>query len=237
MKHQILEELAKVQNAKKEFFQELFQEAPQELLDRCSIVTIKKDVRFVASRENVNKIWVLLSGTVKALEEYISGDVYIFTRFNAPEVFGEMEAVAEIPSFRASLIAETDCVFVTVPVSVYLQHLRNNSKVLYKRTQSMVKHVLDQERDNRIYLMLNGMDRLKLYFIQHYKLNKEKNICILASTRQQIADETGYSVKTVNRTIKKLEEENLLKIAGQKLLITEEQYLFMLKSIDEKVNY
>lgn len=237
MQHEILEKISKIENVKEEFFKELFKNAPQGLLDSCNVVTIKKDMRFVTTKENVNEIWVLLVGTVKALEEYISGDVYIFTRFNSPEVFGEMEAIADIPVFRASLIAEDDCVFVTVPVQAYLNYVRNNSKVLYERTQCILRRVLDQERDNRIYLMLTGVDRIKLYFIQHYELNKEKDMCILNNTRQQIADETGYSVKTVNRVIKKLQEQDLLRIEGQKLLITEEQHLSMLKSIGEKVNY
>ena len=194
-------------------------------------------MQFVTIQEDINTIWILLSGKVKALEEYSTGKIYIFQKFSAPEVFGEMEALSDIPYFRASLITETKCVFITVPVSVYLDFLRNHSEYLYKRTKVILKRVLDAERDNMMYLMLEGIDRIKLYFIQHYELSVKGDICILKITRQQIAEETGLSVRTVNRVIKKLKEQDLLKVKKQKIIITEKQYNSMVESVDEILGY
>ena len=44
--------------------------------------------RFVTADDPVECIWILLQGKVKAKEEYPSGDVYVFRKFTAPEVFG-----------------------------------------------------------------------------------------------------------------------------------------------------
>ena len=59
----------------------------------------------------------------------------------------------------------------------------------------------------------------------------------MKNTRQQISDETGYSVKTVNRVIKKLKEQELLTVVGQRIVINKTQYGKMLESIDDKVKY
>ena len=88
-----------------------------------------------------------------------------------------------------------------------------------------------------MYLMLEGIDRIKLYFIQHYELSVKGDICILKITRQQIAEETGLSVRTVNRVIKKLKEQDLLKVKKQKIIITEKQYNSMVESVDEILGY
>lgn len=237
MEHMIFEEIAKFPGAEKKYFEQLVQPASEIFLDSCNIVTIHEGKRFITAEENIDIVWILLLGQVRALEEYVSGDVYMFTKFHAPEVFGEMEMIAEIPRFRASLIAETDCVFVTVPISIYLQLLKNNSEILYSRIQIVLNRMFDEGRDNRTYLMLNGKDRIKLYFIQHYKLSESKGICMLKNTRKQIADETGYSERTVNRAIKRLSEQNFVKVVGQKIIITEIQYTSMLKSIEGKVAY
>lgn len=234
MAHKVLKEIEKFPNANSEYFKQLLQ---NDTLNYCKVITIGPGTRFVTSKEEVNKIWILLLGKVKALEEYTTGDIYIFQKFDAPEVFGEMEALAEIPNYRASLIAETKCIFITLPVIFYLRFLKENSEFLYKRTQATLKRVLDEERDNRIYLMLKGIDRIKLYFIQHYKLSESEEICILKTTRQQIADETGYSIKTVNRVLKKLKEQSFLNVVGQKILITENQYISMIDSIEEIDKY
>ena len=234
MVHKILKEIEEIPGAKNKYFTKLLQ---KDILDYCKVIKIESGARFVTSKEEVDKVWILLLGKVRALEEYTTGDIYIFQKFDAPEVFGEMEALAEIPHFRASLIAETECVFITLPVNIYLRFLKENSGFLYKRTQVIIKRVLDEERDNRIYLMLKGVDRIKLYFIQHYELSESGEVCILKTTRQQIADETGYSIKTVNRVMKKLKEENFLNITGQKILITESQYIKMIESIEEIEKY
>ena len=179
----------------------------------------------------------LLSGRVKALEEYITGDIYIFTRFNPPEIFGEMEAITDFPFFRASLITETDCICATIPVAMYLKYLQNNPDILYSRVQTILKRISNDQRDNRFYLMLSSTDRIKIYLVQHFKQSNNNESYVLRKTRQQIADETRYSVKTVNRVIKKLIEEDLLGTIGQKIVLTNKQYNILMKSINEKGNY
>lgn len=231
--HKILKQLSKVSMGNIQYFGQLFQEDAYPLLDRCKVVIIPKDTKFISSHDKINTIWILLYGNVKAVEEYSTGDIYIFQKFKAPEVFGEMEALSEISCYRASLITESECIFMKIPLALYIKFLKSNSEYLYLRTQDTLKRVLDDEREKRRYLKLNGIDRMKLYFIQYCQLNQKKGVCVIKNTRQQIADETGFSIKTVNRAIKKLKEQDLLKIQGQKILITDIQYDRMVKSMDE----
>lgn len=234
IEHPILEKIARFPMAQK-FFEQTFENASRVFFDNCNVVTIKEDTKFVTAEENIDTIWILLLGQVKVLEEYVSGDEYIFTRFDALEVFGEMEGLAGIQKFRASLITETDCVFVTVPLSIYLTLLKKNNEILYKRTQSILNYVLKEGRNNRIYLKLSAEDRVKLYLKQHYDLENVDGKSIFKITRQQIANETRYSVKTINRVIKKLRDQGLLEVSGQKLVMTENQYICLLKSLEENL--
>ncbi|HAE92440.1 Crp/Fnr family transcriptional regulator [Tissierella praeacuta] len=235
--HSILREISEISNTRISDFEELFQEDFYETLDHCQVVTVEAGVRFVAVDEVINTIWILLSGQVKALEEYSTGETYTFKKFPAPEVFGEMEALADITKFRATLITESQCVFLNIPVDIYQEFLKNNSQYLYRRTNIILKRVLDEQKHMRMFLMIKSIDRIKIYLIQHYQLYAKDHICILRITRQQIAEETGYAVKTVNRVIKKLEEQNLLKIEGQRIIITEIQYEKMFESVENYVNY
>lgn len=66
--------------------QKLFEQTfkmPQKFFYSCSVVTLQEETSFVAAEENIDKIWILLLGQVRVLEEYISGEEYIFTRFDA----------------------------------------------------------------------------------------------------------------------------------------------------------
>ncbi|HHT96742.1 MAG TPA: Crp/Fnr family transcriptional regulator [Clostridiales bacterium] len=237
MKNKIMDEIIKIEGADIEFFKIFFQHANDSFINLCNIKKIAKDIRFITVKEQIDKINILVSGRVKALEEYVTGDIYIFKSFNAPEIFGEMEAVAEIQEFRASLITETECVFVTIPTETYVKYLKNNTDILYTRMQAILKRITKNERENRVYLMLNAIDRIKLYFIHQFECSNSKNVCIIRKTRQIIADETGYSLKTINRVVKKLSQDNLITIEGQKIIINKKQYNEISKNIDEKVNH
>lgn len=237
MREEILYEIDKLTPKLKKYFEHLFQIESYEFLRTCKIVNIKENERFISTGENLDGIWVCISGVVKVMEEFKSGETYIFTRFTAPEIFGEMEALAEIPKFRASLVAETNCVFLVGSVDAYIKWVKNDARVLYERTQYLLKNVMDEGRSNRAYLLLNATERIKLYFLDHYIFSRGDKLCIIRDTRQQIADETGYSVKTVNRVIKKLKEQELITVEGQRILINRQQYSRILESMDEKVRY
>lgn len=233
--HSILREISEIPGIKNSDFEELFQENFYETLDHCQVVIVNAGVRFISVDEGISTIWVLLSGRVKALEEFTTGDIYTFKKFPAPEVFGEMEVLADINKFRATLVTEEECVFLNMPVGIYQDFLKSNSKYLYKRTNIILKRVLDEQKHMRMFLMIKSLDRIKIYLIQQYQLYVKNHICILKITRQQMAEETGYAVKTVNRIIKNLDAEDLLKIEGQRIIISEVQFEKMFKSVENYV--
>ncbi len=236
MEHPIFEKMARFPMAQK-LFEQTFKNASRVFFDNCNVVTLQEGTKFVTAEENIDTIWILLLGQVKVIEEYITGEEYIFTRFDALEVFGEIEGIAGVEKFRASLITETDCVFVTVPLLIYLHLLKKNNEILYERTHCILKYVLEEGKNNRKYLKMSAVDRVKLYLIQHYDSENADGRSIFKITRQQIANETRYSVKTINRVIKKLRDHGLLEISGQKLLMTESQYICLLKSLEENLGY
>lgn len=52
---------------------------------------------------------------------------------------------------------------------------------------------------------------------------------VINASRQEIAERSGLSIKTVNRAVKKMEENGFISRNGRKILISSEQY-FKIKS-------
>ena len=65
------------------------------------------------------------------------------------------------------------------------------------------------------------------FFVRNYNQQKQDNMAIFDISRQEIAERSGFSVKTVNRAVKKMEEEGYITQKGHKIIISEEQYLKM----------
>lgn len=219
----------------KEYLQQLFKNVP--IASRsCRIVNMEADTKFISANEPCNSIWVLIEGRVRAIEEQISGDVYAFTEFQAPELFGEMEVLAGIPYYKVTLSSASYCRFVVIPMNRYLGWIRNDAEALFLRVRTIMRHTLEASENDRSYLFLDGVNRLILYMTQYYRKNEENKVCTMQIKRQQIADETGFSTKTINRSIKKLSDKGLITLDGRKIVITEKQYEQLLELIDNKIN-
>lgn len=232
----ILKKLKNITTIQMEDLAELFCQEEKEILDKGKVLTLAPDQRFILVDEEIEFVWILLSGHVKGLEELYTGDIFAFNKFYAPEIFGEMEILSGIDCFKATLTTETACVFLLLPTGDYKEFLENNSKFLYKRTRIIMKRYFEDQKRLRTFLMIKAIDRIKIYLCSQYKYNCKGGRCTLRIPRQQIAEEIGYAVKTVNRTMKELENQDFLCIEGQKIMIDQEQYEKMRKTIENLVD-
>lgn len=218
-----------------DYLKQLFKSMPASVRS-CHVVKMKAYTKFISANDSCNEVWILIEGHVRAIEEQISGDIYVFSEFEAPEIFGEMEGIAGNSSYKATLVTSTDCQFIVLPMENYLNWIRNDSEALFSRAQIIMGGILDQAKKERVYLLLDGTDRLILYLTKYYQEHAKDQICSIRVSRQQIAEQTGFSIKTVNRSIKKLSDSHLITKKGGKMVISEIQYEQLLELADKKLS-
>ena len=107
------------------------------------------------------------------------------------------------------------------------------TRYLYTRASSYSRTCWRYRKPSAVYG--RAADRIKLYFVQYYRMHGGKGQCLLRLTRQQLADETGYSVKTINRVIRELKEAQLITQRGHTIAIDHEQYEKLLAGLDDLV--
>ena len=217
----------------RQFVEELFREEIEDILQTARLCKVECGKRFVTQQDHLGGVYVLLSGTVSVFEEYTTGNAYIFQENAAPDVFGEMESFAGLDYYVASLIAKTECLFLIIPVSVYMTYMETHPALFFLRSRQNFHSLLERGHDDRLNLQLQGVERVKLYLIRKYKKPETQQNYILSIPKQMIADETGFSLKTVQRSLKELREKEFVEIRGHKILISEEQYLQMLRSMEQ----
>ncbi len=216
----------------RQLLEQIFEKDTEAILKNARIQELTRGKKFVIQKDPLQAIYILVSGTVSVLEEYTDGNAYVFQENTAPTIFGEMESFAGMDCYIASLIAKTDCTFLVISKADYM-HFMNMHKELYlKRLREDLSSVLQRGHKDRWTLQLQGVERIRLYLIRNYKKTGINQPYELLTTRQSIADETGLSLKTVQRAIKELKEQGDLTTKGHKILISEQQYLQMLKDVE-----
>ena len=194
---------------KQEYMNVLFRNCTEEVKYYMSIVEVDADQIFIKAGEECRYIYI----------------------------FGEIECFAGMPKYRISILSSTQCRLLAIPSVYYMEWMHMDVDALYMRTQENMKRLVTQTAEARKYLFMDGKDRLMVHLVRKYEQRQPlPSILELKQTRTRISEEVGISMKTLNRSIKKLEDMQLIQLNKGKIVITKEQYLQMKADIEYYVN-
>lgn len=222
---------------KQEYMNVLFRNCTEEVKYYMSIVEVDADQTFIKAGEECRYIYIVLSGKVTGVEWPMNEKSYFFKDFGPGDFFGEIECFAGMPKYRISILSSTQCRLLAIPSVYYMEWMHMDVDALYMRTQENMKRLVTQTAEARKYLFMDGKDRLMVHLVRKYEQKQPlPSILELKQTRTRISEEVGISMKTLNRSIKKLEDMQLLQLNKGKIVITKEQYLQMKADIEYYVN-
>lgn len=234
--HQVLPFMNELDKVRREQLENYFMSAPVWLMDSFKIVHMKKDVTFVSENTPADMIYVIGKGTVKAMDYRIFGTTYDFMRFDGIYAMGGMEVVMDLDMYKTTLKTVTPCIMVTIPRKQFEKWLKTDIKALKQEAKAIGEYLLDEGRKGRVFLFLQGADRLCVLFTEIYMYQAKNDVFELSVSRQELAEQAGMCVKTINRAVKKLEEQDLISRKGNKIVITKEQYQKMDKMVSKMID-
>lgn len=222
---------------KQEYMNVLFRNCTEEVKYYMSIVEVDADQTFIKAGEECRYIYIVLSGKVTGVEWPMNEKSYFFKDFGPGDFFGEIECFAGMAKYRISILSSTQCRLLAIPSVYYMEWMHMDVDALYMRTQENMKRLITQTAEARKYLFMDGKDRLMVHLVRKYEQRQPlPSILELKQTRTRISEEVGISMKTLNRSIKKLEDMQLIQLNKGKIVITKEQYLQMKADIEYYVN-
>ena len=222
---------------KREYMERLFRNCTEEVRYYMNLIDIEADRTFIKAGTDCTHIFMILSGKVTGVEWPVDARAYPFKDFGPGDFFGEIECFAGLSQYRISIVSSTRCRVLSIPVSCYMEWMRMDVDALFLRTQANMHRLITQTAEARKYLFMEGKDRLMVHLIrlfeQHQPLPQSLE---LKQTRTPMAEEIGFSTKTLNRSIKRLEELSLLQIHRGKVVITLEGYQQMKADMEHYIN-
>ena len=233
-KHQLLTQFPELSQIPEEKLQQVcahFQTAPNWLSDHFSIKTLAPHTVFVREGQPAHHVFLIANGYVKAIDYRILGVEYDFIHFNHVYAMGAMEILMDLPMYRTTLKTINQCTVIQIPREAYEQWLLSDIQALKHESRLMGEYLLEQGRLAREYLFLPGPERLAELWVQKYRKYAENGTLEIVESRQQLANETGFGVKTVNRAVKSLAEAGLITKGDRSITINYEQYLSLKKLI------
>ena len=193
---------------------------PDELRDRCTIRTYPPGTIIHQKDAELDYFGIVCEGYHRVINEFENGNVFMIERNDPIDFVGEVAILAGKSRTSVTLETTTECTVLYFTrkdfedwIAKDIHFLRLVSqKVAYKLYRS------SYNRGNRLFYPPQHL--LLAYILQYIE---ESHSSIVKCTREEIHEETGISVKTLNRTIRKLKEEGLVGITKGKISMTEEQ--------------
>ena len=193
---------------------------PEELKTRCTIKTYPPKTIIHQKDAKLDYFGIVCEGYHRVINEFENGNVFMIERNDPIDFVGEVAILAGKPRTSVTIETTTDCTVLYFSrkdfedwIEKDIHFLRLVSqKVAYKLYRS------SYNRGNRLFYPPQHL--LLFYFLQYIE---EYHSCVIRRTREEIHEETGISVKTLNRTIRKLKESGMVGITKGKVTMNEAQ--------------
>lgn len=225
--------LSKIDKERRKQFEEYFQSAPLWLLKMFTVVHVEKDTILVREGDPVDTVYLIGDGMIKATDYRMYGISFDFMVFTNVYAYGGMEVIMNYDTYLTTLQTVTDCIVLKIPVTQYRQWLKSDMNAMKHEARLMGEYLLEQARNSRAFLFLQGVNRMEYMFIKHYETYAVNQVLCISSNRQKLADYTGLCTKTVTRSLQKLKKEGLITQKGDHIMINRSQYLQLKDLISE----
>lgn len=226
-KKQLLEIVSKTSKDKSEYFLKLFQYIPEVIAKEFIYSEVNKNEYILFAGELSDTIYILLSGRVVGLDHQKMGRIYSFMDFTEMYVLGDFEIFGGTTENCITIRAAEKCKLLKISSKSYLRWIRQDADALFLRLNNIVNIFTLEKKIDREFLFMTCKERLAHFLAKYYKqeMNSPCDVVKVSSTQAELADKTGFNIRSIQRNILSLEKENLISNENGKIIISYEQYL------------
>ena len=189
----------------------------------------------VRKGEKADHVYLLTAGKLRVSNEFESGQRYTFASLEVPDLMGDLEVLAGQEHFAATNEAITECQMLSMSAETFMQWMRTDNDFAVAVAQLLASKMYPTSNEAGRVKFQPSQERFEEYLAKRLG-DIETDLFILHTSRQQIADDIGTSVKTVNRGVAKLKEAGLIGLLHGKISINKEQQKALHKTFHDLID-
>lgn len=190
--------------------------ALRELVTAKQLVTIEKGEVILYQKDPVKYFYLLLSGRTVIMNHIAWSIDNIIDYVEPPHILGLVEYLLDIPTYTASVIAETPCVLFRIAASEFIQLIRSNNNLCYSTVVVMGKVSHCNMNCAETHRVFHPKDMLGYYLFMQAKHSVPY---IYPFTRKALSEELNINLRSLHRYINYMQECGYLTIRKGKIVI------------------
>lgn len=172
--------------------------------------------------ENTDALYIILSGKVKVLIPDEDGREIILTIMGAQDFVGEMGLLDGLPS-SATVETMEACDMMRIPRSAFLTCLENNGDVAMLVLRNLVRRLRDADRKIESLALIDVYGRVARLIIDIAESTDAGWVVQRLPAKQEIGRMVGASREMVSRVVRDLQDKNLIRVDGRKIIVLDRQ--------------
>lgn len=217
---------------KNEKAKEFIKKIPKEIKYNCKLRKIEKDKIIVLKGNDIQDIYISCEGSMQVRNEFDNGFIYSFATVNPIAYIGVMEVMANKKSYSSTLQASTDCIILEIKKDDFINWINKDQELTLEVLQFVSKSMYEQSLKTGEVLAYPAICILISYLINVFE-SEDEDIVLLSKTREEIGSILGFSIRTINRNLKLLKEENLISVSRKGITITKEQFYKLIDKLEK----
>lgn len=218
----ITSQLTETQNA---FLNCFFAQCNAPFLSNVILKTYPANHALMNTDDSCSYVYILLKGRLQAIEERVANEPYNFTELCGIDIVGDFELFTKSSARIITLTTLERSLFLILPSTDYINWIKHDANALFIRTQMLIRQLVAQTQFDRQNFFLDNHSRLLYFLLNECTKNAVPEFPLkIEYTRPEIASKLGCSVRTVNRTLSVLQEEDFVSIKHGKIHISAKQF-------------
>ena len=192
---------------------------------------IEKGKLLVLKGNNIEYIYIHCQGKMQVKNEFENGFVYSFANIKPIAYIGAMEIMANKQTYSSTLQTTTECIILEMQKIDFKNWINTDHKLTLKVLNFVSSRMYEQSLKTGEVLAYPAICILTNYLINVFE-SQDKDVVFLEKTREEIGSILGFSVRTINRNLKELKDENLITVNRKGISITKEQFDKLLNKLE-----
>ncbi|MFR5602383.1 MAG: Crp/Fnr family transcriptional regulator [Lachnospiraceae bacterium] len=213
------------------FLEQYLKEAPDWILTSFRMIEMDKNAVIVRENSHFDTVYILIEGLARAVE-YCNGDSnFDYSWFGPTKVIGALETLLGNENYATTIETLVPCRMMALSRVLFERWVMTDIHLLHFESREVGNELLGQARQARAFLFMDGRERVMSFMAFTYREICNGGKEQLNLTRQQMADSTGLSIKTVNRVIQELLRDGYIGRKGNRITISDIQH----KKMEEEI--
>jgi CRP/FNR family cyclic AMP-dependent transcriptional regulator len=211
---------------------------PEEMKTRFTLKAFPPHSIIHQKGDEINAFGIVCSGRHRVINEFENGNIFMIEKNAAISFIGEVTLLAGHRTSSVTIETLTECQIIFFSSEDFFQWIGGDIGLLRRLTQS-ISHKLYSASYSSGERQYHSARYLVMKYLVKYGLEHRTSVSepfLVAQTREEIGEELGMTVKTLNRAVAALKQEGALRLRKGKMLVSPQQYALMEKVVRASIS-